>query len=250
MGHPTAWIGNPDVRPPEDIIRMEPETGWRGGGPLCPLRWMFHRESPQRWATQPPGSEIPMCVPPKTSSEWNRRQGGGGAQRGLGCMRFGCSAGRLPSDASPAERTQRSAPPRPVGWPLAMLVFGGGSSGFFDSGVWVAPWDGCPLIQTQWSGHRGLRSRDPFAGPLLRSFFGGEQRGSGRLRCLVGEVSRPRRAEHCRSPYRPRRPRSWPAGPGQGGTQSAERCRSPSIQTAIGRGPGWSSAAAARDRSS
>jgi len=208
-----------------------------------------------------------MCVPPKTSSEWNRRQGGGGAdlcvrsagysseitrtagppnhldresrcaslrrhhpngtgdrvagglsgvsdacvrlpigtvslrskpsgadtevrppatrwlapghgglwvraQRGLGCMRFGCPSERFLSDPNPAERTQRSAPPRPAGWPLAMLVFGGGSSGFFDSGVWVAQWDGCPPIQTQRSGHRGPPPRDPLCGPWPRGALG------------------------------------------------------------------------------
>jgi hypothetical protein len=132
LGSPTAWIGNPDVRPPEDIIRMEPETGWRGGGPLCPLRWMFHRESPQRWATQPPGSGIPMCVHRETSFGWNQRKGGGGAQRGLGCMRFGCPSERFLSDPNPAERTQRSAPPRPAVRSLATGGFGGGSSGYFD----------------------------------------------------------------------------------------------------------------------
>ena len=191
------------MRPSEDITRMEPETGSRGGGPLCPLRWMFQRKTPQRWAAQPPGSAIPVCVPPKTSPKWNQRQGGGwgpagfsiqafgipigtvslrskpsGAdtevrppatrwlapghgglwgwvQRDIRWMRLGCPSGRLAFDPNPAERTQRSAPPRLAGWPPAMVVFGGGPSGYFDSGVWITQWEGWPSIQTQWSGHGG-----------------------------------------------------------------------------------------------
>jgi len=154
MGHPTTWIGNPDVRPSRDIVRMEPEKGWRGGGPLCPLRWVFLRDHPHRWAAQPNGSGIPMCVPPKTSSERNRRQGGGGAQRGLGCMRFGCPSERFLSDPNPAERTQRSAPPRPAVRSLATGGFGCGRSGDTDacsfgcpSGRW--PSDARPAERTQ-----------------------------------------------------------------------------------------------------
>ena len=172
MGHPTTWIGNPDVRPSRDIVRMEPEKGWRGGGPLCPLRWVFLRDHPHRWAAQPNGSGIPMCVPPKTSPEWNQRQGGGGAQRGLGCMRFGCPAGRLPSDASPTERTQRSAPPRPAGWPLATGGFECGLSGVSDACDWTAHRNGFSPIQTQRSGHRGPPPRDPFCGPWPRGALG------------------------------------------------------------------------------
>jgi hypothetical protein len=66
-GSPTTWIGNPNVHPSKDIVRKEPEKGWRGGGPPCPLRWASHREYAIERAAQQLGSEIAV---PRTE---NRR---------------------------------------------------------------------------------------------------------------------------------------------------------------------------------
>jgi hypothetical protein len=41
-------------------------------------RWAGNRKPPSQRAAQQPGSETPMCTPPKTSFERSQRQGGGG----------------------------------------------------------------------------------------------------------------------------------------------------------------------------
>ena len=165
MGHPTTWIGNPDVRPSRDIVRMEPEKGWRGGGPLCPLRWVFLRDHPHRWAAQPNGSGIPMCVPPKTSSEWNRRQGGGGADL---CVRSAGYSSEITRTAGPPNHLDRESRcaslrrhhPKGTGDRVA-----GGLSGVSDACGSAAQRDDYPRMQAQRSGHRGPPPRDPLAGP-------------------------------------------------------------------------------------
>jgi hypothetical protein len=43
-GQKQTWIGSAPVsagRPSKHTLRLGPVTGWRGGGPLCPLRWAF-----------------------------------------------------------------------------------------------------------------------------------------------------------------------------------------------------------------
>jgi len=52
MGREQPWISpapRPAGHPPEQTIRLGPETGWRGGGPPCPLRWAFVRRQPLEW---------------------------------------------------------------------------------------------------------------------------------------------------------------------------------------------------------
>ena len=57
-------IENPDVRPSKVSVRLGPETGWREGGFLYPLRWISTRQSSSQRAAKQSGSEIPMCIQP------------------------------------------------------------------------------------------------------------------------------------------------------------------------------------------
>ena len=41
---------------PKDTVRKGPPTGWRGGGPLCPLRWTCIERQACRWAAERTGS--------------------------------------------------------------------------------------------------------------------------------------------------------------------------------------------------
>ena len=51
MGSSKTWIGPSHVHPTENTLRKGRETGRRGGGPLCPLRWdWIGREEFQRAA--------------------------------------------------------------------------------------------------------------------------------------------------------------------------------------------------------
>ena len=129
------------------------------------------------------------------------------------------------------------------------------------------------ICSTGGSGHRGPPPRHPQDGPRPRWSLGVRPAGcrcfwlscpwerlasdpnpaewsrrKSNRRCgeTAGGVSRPRRAEHL---LRPRRPRRCPAGRRRGEGPWAGRCRGPSIRTATGRATGWSSPAAARDRS-
>jgi hypothetical protein len=61
-------IENPDVRPSKDSVRLEPETVWREGGFLCPLRWISKRQSSSQRAAKQSGSEKPMCIQPKDTA--------------------------------------------------------------------------------------------------------------------------------------------------------------------------------------
>ena len=79
-----------------------PSTGWRGGGPLCPLRWVLLRRSPTQWAAKNPESEMPNRPPSTRRAERIRKKRGGGADL---CVR---SAG------------YSSARPRPNGQPKIM----------------------------------------------------------------------------------------------------------------------------------
>jgi len=155
MGHPTAWIGNPDVRPPEDIIRMEPETGWRGGSAGSRMHAVRLPSGTITLGCKPNGADTEVRPP---ATRWLVPGHGrlwGWAQRGFGWMRIGCPAGRLPSDPNPAERTQRSAPPRPVVRTLATGGFGGGFSGDTDSCGLAARRDGSTLISIRWQSSDG-----------------------------------------------------------------------------------------------
>ena len=89
-------------------------------------------------------------------------------ERGFRFKPVGCPRGRFPCDPNPAERTRRFAPPPPVFWSLATVVFRGGSSGISAACDSASQWNGCPMIQIQRSGHRGPRSCDPLSGPWPR----------------------------------------------------------------------------------
>jgi hypothetical protein len=60
-------------RPSEHIVRKEPVTGWRGGGPLCPLPWAVIRKHPPRRAENQLGSGRPR--PAGHPNEHTVRQG-------------------------------------------------------------------------------------------------------------------------------------------------------------------------------
>jgi hypothetical protein len=85
---------------------------------------------------------------------------------------LGCPSERFLSDPNPAERTQRSAPPRPAVRSLATGGFGCGRSGVSDACGLAVHRDGCPPMQAQWSGHGGPPPRDPLCGPWPRGALG------------------------------------------------------------------------------
>jgi len=72
MGSQKPWIVQqpPLDAQPKTPSREGPNTRWRGGGPLCPLRWALLRRSPTRWAAEDHGSanNPPLGTQPKTPS--------------------------------------------------------------------------------------------------------------------------------------------------------------------------------------
>ena len=57
MGREKTWIGTPNVRATANTLQKGPAPGSRGGGPLCPLRWISSRKPASQWAAKEPGSE-------------------------------------------------------------------------------------------------------------------------------------------------------------------------------------------------
>jgi len=56
-GWPTGRVRGLTVQPMTDVRETNP--GWRGGGPLCSLRWVFVGRQPRGWADTRPGSARP-----------------------------------------------------------------------------------------------------------------------------------------------------------------------------------------------
>jgi hypothetical protein len=92
---------------------------------------------------------------------------------------LGCPSDEFSSDPSPAERTQRSAPPRPWCCALAEGVLGCGHMGVTDPCSLAARWDSGFRMFVQRSGHRGPPPRHPVPGPWERVFVGGGPAGIG-----------------------------------------------------------------------
>ena len=91
---PPAGLGSEANRPNGQSIRMNrkpaapapkapcgqgPHSGSRGGGPLCPLRWVGIGGKPSHWATQTPESKNPLDPPPKPTVARGQPAGRGGA---------------------------------------------------------------------------------------------------------------------------------------------------------------------------
>ena len=83
--------------PSEHTVRLGPETGWRGGGPLCPLRWALFRGSPTQWAARNHGSanNLRWALNQRHPPARAQAQGGGGADLRVR------STGRLSEDHRP-----------------------------------------------------------------------------------------------------------------------------------------------------
>ena len=198
-GRPKTWVGTSDVRPTGNTLRKGRKTGRRGGGPLCPLRWVWigrelfygqpkDMDRPttfsQRHVTfrHPPGNTIrPRHVLQGHSS---MDLGMALAEVGLGSS---CDVLRSIADGVPIQADGPPSGPGVFGWmsngadtevrPPATRVLGpcGGCA------RWRAHWGFrsrfflCPLgrgfrMFVQRSGHRGPPPRDPGAGPFRRVF--------------------------------------------------------------------------------
>jgi len=79
LGSRIACSGNPTRPTPKNHRGQGPENGWRGGGPPCPLRWIWIAGKPSPWAANRLESEPPLDIQQKTPLEWAQQQGGGSA---------------------------------------------------------------------------------------------------------------------------------------------------------------------------
>jgi hypothetical protein len=148
-GHPTAWIGNPNVRPSRDIARMEPKTGWRvGTAGFRSRRSAAQRDGyppiqTQRSGHRGPPPRDPLCGP------WPRGALGAGSAE---IPMHAVLAARW--DGCPPIQAQWSGhrgppPPQPAVRSLATGGFGSGLSGETDACGLAARWDCWLAIQTQ-----------------------------------------------------------------------------------------------------